>query len=112
MARPSHLTAASLAVTSYGGDFVSFIDTATDTVVKRVPVGKNPQACAYAPDGHHLYVVNNVSGTVTVIDTENYSTHTIRVGKSPTSIAVLPNGRQAYVSNENGGSITVLNIAK
>ena len=81
--------------------------------VARIAVGKNPQTDAYAPDGRHLYTVNNQSNTVTVIDTAtNRVTAQIPTGKAPTSISVLPNGKQAYVTNEGDGTVDVLDIAK
>jgi YVTN family beta-propeller protein len=76
-----------------------------------IPVGKNPQDIAWAPDGRFAYVVNQSSNTVSVIDVRtNRVTATIPTGMEPTSIAVLPNGRQAYVSNVSAGTLTVLDL--
>jgi len=101
-----------LAVTSYSGNAVFLINTATDqTIGQQIPVGKEPLDIAYSPDGRYLFTVNNLSNTVTVIDTaDNRVIGEIATGKAPTSISVLPNGRQAYVTDENSGSIEILNI--
>src|SRR5215470_5486086 len=56
-------------VTNRMSDTVSVIDTATNTVVATVPVGRFPFGVAITPDGTHAYVTNNASRTVSVIDT-------------------------------------------
>ena len=102
-----------LAITSFNGNEVYLVDTATDQEVARIPVGRNPLEITYSPDGRYIYTVDNEDNTVTVIDTaDNRVIGEVPTGKAPTSISVLPNGRQAYVTNENGGSIEVLNLAQ
>jgi YVTN family beta-propeller protein len=102
-----------LAVTSFDGNEVFLISTATDKMVARIPVGREPLDIAYSPDGRYLYTVNNLDNTVTVIDTaDNRVIGEIPTGKAPTSISVLPNGRQAYVTDENDGTIEILNLPK
>lgn len=100
-----------LAVTSWNGNQVFIISTATDKVVARIPVGRLPLDISYSPDGRYLYTANNDDNTVTVIDTaDNRAIATIRTGKSPTSFSVAPNGHQAYVTDEGDGTIEVLNL--
>ena len=100
-----------LAVTSYNGDEVFLINTATDRQIETIPVGRRPLDIAYSPDGRYLFTVNNFSNTVTVIDTaDDRVIGEIPTGKAPTSISVLPNGHQAYVTDENDGTIEVLNL--
>jgi YVTN family beta-propeller protein len=100
-----------LAVTSYNGDEVFLINTATDRQIQTIPVGRRPLDIAYSPDGRYLFTVNNFSNTVTVIDTaDDRVIGEIPTGKAPTSISVLPNGRQAYVTDENDGTIEVLDL--
>ena len=63
---------------------VSVIDTATNTVTARVPVGTNPRGIAVTPDGTKVYVAINLYNTVSVIDTAtNTVTATMLVGNSP-----------------------------
>jgi DNA-binding beta-propeller fold protein YncE len=50
---------------------VSVIDTASNTVTATIPVGRRPAAVAISPDGHHAYVTNTDSSSVSVIDTGN-----------------------------------------
>ena len=102
-----------LAVTSFDGNEVFLIDTATSKMVAQIPVGRNPLDIAYSPDGRSLYTTNNADNTVTVIDTaDNRVIATLATGKNPTSISVLPNGRQAYVTDDGDATIEILNLPK
>lgn len=56
-------------VTNSGSNTVSVINTATNTVVKTVPVGTVPVGVAVHPVGTHTYVANSGSTTVSVLDT-------------------------------------------
>src|ERR1700739_4288068 len=56
-------------VTNFISNDVSVIDTTTNMVVARIPVGYRPQGVAVTPDGQHAYVANANSDTVSVIDT-------------------------------------------
>ena len=78
-------------VTNIASNTVSVIDTATNTVVATVPVGRLPQGVAITPDGTHAYVTNNFSGTVGVIDTAtNTGVATVPVGRFPSGVAITP----------------------
>ena len=81
-------------------DFVSVIDTATNTVVASIPVGFSPFQIAITPDGTRAYVANQSStNTVSVIDTAtNTVVATIPGGFSPLGVAITPDGTQAYVT--------------
>ncbi|MGH6846264.1 MAG: YncE family protein [Methylocella sp.] len=59
------------------------------------------------------YVENEVSATVSVIDT---ATNTvvgtpIPVGKEPLGVAVTPDGKHAYVANRGSGNVSVIDTA-
>ena len=49
-------------ITNGGGNTVSVIDTATNTVVSTIPVGTCPQGVAVNPAGTRVYVTNDGSG--------------------------------------------------
>jgi YVTN family beta-propeller protein/VCBS repeat-containing protein len=111
-------------VTNIDSDTVSVIDAATHTVidadpatpeVDAIPVGSWPYAVAFSPDGSVAYVTDQVSDTVSVIDT---ATHTvvdtdpatpgvdpIRFGFTPYVVAFSPDGGLAYVTNSTGVSV-------
>jgi YVTN family beta-propeller protein len=68
---------------------VSAIDTATNTVVATIPVGKRPWNMAITPDGKKLYVANGRSNSVSVIDTgSNRVIKDIAVGELPWGVVI------------------------
>ena len=52
---------------------VDVIDSVSNSVIKRIPVGIDPVALAVRPDGKEIWVSNHVSDTVSVIDTDPLS---------------------------------------
>lgn len=88
------------------------IDTATDSVVARVPVGLHPAHVVLTPDGRQAFVTNGGDDTVSVIDiSARRMVATIAVDKYPHGIRISPDGTQAYVANLKGGSVSVIDIA-
>jgi len=55
-------------VTHLEDNFVSVIDTTTDTVIDTIPVGDQPIGIAYDPVNHRMYVTNSGDDTVSVIN--------------------------------------------
>lgn len=88
------------------------IDTETDSVVARVPVGLHPAHVVLTPDGRHAYVTNGGDDTVSVVDTTaRRVVATIPVDKYPHGIRISPDGTQAYVANLKGGTVSVIDTA-
>jgi YVTN family beta-propeller protein len=71
-----------------------------------------PVAIAFNPVTGQIYVANNGSASVTVINsvTEN-SVATIPVGTNPNAIAINPVTNTIYVTNGGSGSVSVINGA-
>lgn len=94
-----------------GSGNVSVVNTATNAVVKTIPVS-GASGMAFSPDGHFAYVANFTANTVSVINTANYTTTaTIGVGASPSFVAVSPDGSVAYVTNQQDNTVSVINTA-
>ncbi len=56
------------------------------------------------------YVTNQVSNSVSVIDTAtNTVVATITAGSSPIGVAITPDGARAYVANQIAGTVSVIN---
>ncbi len=65
------------------------IDTATNTIVDEIPVGRRPWNMALTPDGRKLYVACGRSNAVAVIDTQtNKKIAEITVGTLPWGVAI------------------------
>ena len=111
---------------------VAVIDTATRTILSRVPVGIYPYTAVVSADGSKVYASNwggkvpgptdftdgmfpvvvdqrtgiPVTGTVSVIDTAtNTVARTIDVGLHPTGMASSPRGDRVYVTNANSDTV-------
>src|SRR5260370_5105855 len=85
--------------------------------MKTIPIGTvdirtKLTGVAVTPDGKYVYVSNQVSNSVAVIDTvSNTIVKTILVGTSPAGVAVTPDGKYVYVSNQVSNSVAVINTA-
>ncbi|MBX7221842.1 MAG: hypothetical protein K1Y36_17955 [Blastocatellia bacterium] len=91
---------------------VSILDVRSDTntKVREIPVGKEPQSLAFNADNSKVYVANAVDGTVSVISTSTFTvTKTIPVGVEPWALAFTPNGTKLYVSNSSSRTVSVIN---
>jgi YVTN family beta-propeller protein len=92
-----------------GSGAVWVIDTATDKVITKVPVGMHPANVVVAQDGRRAYVTNGGDNSVSVVDTSTQQVvETIAVGTFPHGIRISPDGRQAWVANLKGGTVSVI----
>jgi YVTN family beta-propeller protein len=98
-------------------EIVAIVDTVTNTVaqivqVETTPFGATLTGIAVTPDGKYVYVSNQASNSVAVIDTaSNTIVKTVLVGMSPAGVAVTPDGVHVYVSNPASNSVSVINTA-
>ena len=92
-----------------GAGAVWAIDTASNTVVAKVPVGMHPAHVVVASDGSTAYITNGGDNTVSVVDTAAQRVvKTIAVGASPHGLRISPDGKQAWVANLKGGTVSVI----
>ena len=74
-----------------------------------INVGNTPYGVAVNPTTGVIYVANNISGTVSVINpATNTVTATLTVGSDPVGVAVSPTSGYAYVANQLGNTISVI----
>ena len=99
-------------VTNQSDDTVSVIDTFTDTVVKKIPVGREPLGLVANPQPaiSEVYVANSRSDNVSVIDTVEDKESKIPVGKVPVDLAISPDGGTLYVVNRADASISIVSV--
>jgi YVTN family beta-propeller protein len=91
---------------------VTVLDAATNKVIATISVAPttNAPGLAVSPDGRRVYVTNEISDNVPVIDTATDTViATIPVGDS-TSAAVSPDGTKVYIPNR-GNHVAVVDAA-
>ena len=73
---------------------MSVIDTDTKVAVATIDVdGSGPRDVTVSPDGNQIYVTNDRSDTVSVIDASNTVIDTIFVGDAPFDVVFSPTAR-------------------
>ncbi len=83
----------------------------SQTVITTVATGSQPVALAINTHTNKVYVVNQYSNSVTVIDETTSATATVPVGSYPTAIAVNATTNKIYVTNQSSNSVTVIDGA-
>jgi YVTN family beta-propeller protein len=91
---------------------VSVINGATDAVVATVPVGTDPDVVAVNAATNKIYVTNEDSNNVTIIDGISNSSSTLAVETDPVNAVVNPATNQIYVSNLGSNNVTVITEAQ
>ena len=92
---------------------VSAIDTASETTLDEIIVGRDPRILALSPDGQWLYVTSQASATLTILDTHPFSIRTkLRVGPEPYGVVADPNGHLVYVAAAGVDRIDVVDTAR
>ena len=83
-----------------------------DTSIGNVAAGTTPVAVAVNPLTNKIYVANQGSANVTVIDGTNNSTTTVATGSTPIAVAVNPVTNKIYVANSGSGNVTVASTSR
>ena len=87
------------------------VPAAAQTVTATVPTGANPRSVAVNPVTNKIYVVNQTSGNVTVIDGADSSATTVTVGTQPIGVAINSVTNKIYVANSSSSNVTVIDGA-
>jgi YVTN family beta-propeller protein len=104
-------------VANSDSDMVSVIDASENIVVANLTVGNAPSFLTVNPIINRLYVTNQESNTVSVIDYfisdggifENTTmAEDIRVGRYPTSISLNPVTNKLFVTNYDSDTVSVI----
>jgi YVTN family beta-propeller protein len=94
---------------------VTPIDTATNTVIKTIPITGNPLDVALGPDGKTAYVASqsasasgSLQGSVIPVSTSTYraGAHIKVAAEVPAAMLITPNGKTLYVGDWDSGTVT------
>ncbi len=105
-------------ITNLSDNTVSVIDVATNGFVSKIPLGtgQQPYGVAVSSDGTRVYVSNQLSKTISVIDAltdPNNPTvvNTINLLNTPSGLAVNSAGTRLYVANYDNGTVSVIDLS-
>jgi YVTN family beta-propeller protein len=85
------------------------IDETTDSVSKTVSLGTHPQALAIDERSDQIYVGNQRTASVTVIDGKtNLPVVKVDVGAIPYAFGIDPGAHMVYVANFSSNNVTVI----
>jgi YVTN family beta-propeller protein len=87
------------------------LSAAAQTLITTVTAGTYPVAIAVNPTTNKIYVVNQNSNNLTVIDGATYRTNTVLTGNVPNAVAVNAVTNKIYVVNWASASVTVVDGA-
>ena len=96
------------------------IDTATNKLLKRIPVGPRPRSIGFLPDGSRGYVSLENQGAIAVFDAKGQKFLRLIALEGqgntpkprPMGIAVAPDGSVVYVTSGSFGHLFFIDPAK
>ncbi len=90
---------------------VAVIDTRSDTVVARLPVGNVPHQVAVSDTLGLLIASNTEDDTVSIVDlTSGETLATLQLDRTPEHMELSPTGELAAVGNIEGGSVSLIDL--
>ncbi len=99
-------------IANFFGDSITPFDPHTHTIGADIAVGLNPRDLALSPDGTRVYVADNGSNDVSVVDTAQQKTiATVKVGNGPWGIRVTPDGKTVWVANNGDNTVQPIDTA-
>src|SRR5688572_21705252 len=87
------------------------VAAAGQTVGSTIAVGTTPSAIAVNPVTNKVYVANDGSNNVSVIDGATHTSTPVAVGNRPLWLAVNPETNRVFVGNFGDSNVSVINGA-
>jgi YVTN family beta-propeller protein len=95
-----------------GADGIGVVDVARRALVRTFESGQDPEAFDLSADGKTLYVSNEETAELAVVDTTSGEIRTrVKVGREPEGVTVRPDGKVVFVTSEEDGEITAVDTA-
>jgi YVTN family beta-propeller protein len=93
-------------------DGIGVVDVVSRKLLKKIPVGSDPEEFDISADGRHLYVSNEDVKTASSLDIGNGKVEKIvSLSQEPEGVAITPDGKRLFVTCETGGEVYVIDIA-
>jgi YVTN family beta-propeller protein len=99
-------------VTRYAAEDVSGFRVPEGKPLGCAQTGKRPHGIALSPDGARVYVSNEGSNSVAVVDAATMKkVSEVLVGREPNQIALSPKGDRLWVTNHADATVSVISTA-
>jgi len=96
---------------NWGSGDVTFINTANNSIGKKVKVGNQPNDMVLSPDNKKLFVSNRESKSISIINTDTITSSTeINLTDSPYYLGLSPDKKYLLVSMEKNNDILMLDL--
>jgi YVTN family beta-propeller protein len=90
-------------------DGIGVIDIASSKLLRILRGVSDPEQLVVTPDGKHLYIASEDTGTAVVIDAASGEiVATQPVGGEPEGVGISPDGRFVYMTSEEDNQVSVL----
>lgn len=89
---------------------IAVIDTRTDRVVTRLPVGNVPHQVAISDVAGKLIASNTADDTISIVDLATLRTTTLDLDHEPEHMALAPDGRLLAVGNIAAGTVSLVSL--
>ncbi len=92
---------------------VAVIDTSTDEVVAKVPVGMQPHQVVISDSLGKLVASNTSDDTITIFDLQRFQVEaTLTLGKEPEHMELSPGGSVLAVGNIAAGTLSLISLSE
>jgi len=93
-------------------DGIGLVSLESRQLVRTYPSGQDPEAFDISPDGTTLYVSNEETAEMSVLDLATGTIRTrVHVGEEPEGVTVRPDGRFVYVTCEADNTVVAVDTA-
>jgi YVTN family beta-propeller protein len=97
-------------VPNRGSADVAVIDSRTDRLIARIPVGNVPHQVAVSDVTGKLVASNTADDTISIVDLATLATSTLRLDHEPEHMALAPDGRLLAIGNLAGGTVSFVSL--
>jgi YVTN family beta-propeller protein len=93
-------------------DGIGVVDLVQRRLVRTLASGQDPEAFDLSPDGKTLYVSNEETAEMTVLDAASGKIWTkVSVGREPEGVTVRPDGKVVFVTSEQDAEVAAIDTA-
>jgi YVTN family beta-propeller protein len=91
---------------------IAVIDSRTDRLLMRLPVGNVPHQVAVSDVVNKLVASNTADDTISIIDLPTLATHTLRLDHEPEHMELSPDGVLLAVGNIGAGTVSLVSLSE